>query len=180
MSIPGSSPGGAISPAGFPQGAYPCQDGYVTFGVGQQRFFQRLCQAMGRTDLSEDPQVRNLRCPYGEPGRIGGHFLGLDEEHTKREIFEICQGVRVPCSPLFGPDELLDDPQLKAREFFVEADHPQAGRLTYPGAPFKMTQTPFKVRSPAPLLGQHNTEIYSGGLGYSKEDLVLLRSTGTI
>lgn len=167
-------------PSGFPQGAYPCQDGYVTFGVGQQRFFQRLCQAMGRTDLSEDPRFATSDARTENLDELEAIFLGWMMEHTKREIFEICQEVRVPCSPLLGPDELLDDPQLKAREFFVEADHPQAGRLTYPGAPFRMTQTPLRVRSPAPLLGQHNTEIFSGGLGYSKEDLVLLRSTGTI
>ncbi|MCE2463858.1 MAG: CoA transferase, partial [Dehalococcoidia bacterium] len=156
-------------PSGFPQGAYPCQDGYVTFGVGQQRFFQRLCQAMGRTDLSEDPRFATSDARTENLDELEAIFLGWMMEHTKREIFEICQKVRVPCSPLLGPDELLDDPQLKAREFFVEADHPQAGRLTYPGAPFRMTQTPFWVRSPAPLLGQHNTEIYSGGLGYSKD-----------
>jgi crotonobetainyl-CoA:carnitine CoA-transferase CaiB-like acyl-CoA transferase len=74
--------------------------------------------------------------------------------------------------------DVVNSPQLKARDFWMEQDHPVVGRWTYPGPPVKMTETPFES-GPAPLMGQHNQEVY-GGLGYGKEDLVRLREMGVI
>ncbi|MBE0481716.1 MAG: CoA transferase, partial [Dehalococcoidia bacterium] len=59
-------------------------------------------------------------------------------------------------------------------------DHPSAGALKYPGAPYKLSRTPWKLRQGAPLLGQHNEEIYCKRLGYSREELVRLRKAGAI
>ena len=75
--------------------------------------------------------------------------------------------------------EVLEDPQVKFRDFFVEIDHPATGKVKYPGRPFVMEETPWTLRRPAPLLGQHNTEVYLD-LGYSKEDLVSLRQSHVI
>jgi crotonobetainyl-CoA:carnitine CoA-transferase CaiB-like acyl-CoA transferase len=74
---------------------------------------------------------------------------------------------------------MLDDPHYKAREYWVEVEHPVTGRLRYSGQPFRMGENPWRLRRPAPLLGQHNEEVYAG-LGYSKEDLVKLREIGVI
>ncbi|GAI97702.1 unnamed protein product, partial [marine sediment metagenome] len=65
------------------------------------------------------------------------------------------------------------------REFFIEISHPVAGNLLYPGAPFRMSETPWQTGR-APLLGEHNEEIYCQRLGYSREDLVKLREGGVI
>ena len=167
-------------PGGYPQGAYPCIDGYVVFGIGYGMFFERLCRAMGRPDLVEDPRFASFEALSSHLDDFEFIFLSWMMEHTKREIFELCQDEKVLCAPILGPDELLDDPQIKARGFFVQADHPEAGTLTYPGAPFKMTETPWTAPSPAPLLGEHNEAIYCDRLGYCKEDLVSLRSKGVI
>jgi crotonobetainyl-CoA:carnitine CoA-transferase CaiB-like acyl-CoA transferase len=81
-------------------------------------------------------------------------------------------------TPVLSPGELLEDEQLKAREFFVEADHPVMGKVKYPGAPAKLSETSWQ-KGRAPLLGEHNVEIY-GRLGYSEEGLVRLREEGVI
>ena len=65
-------------------------------------------------------------------------------------------------------------------DIFVDVEHPVAGTATYPGAPFKMSATPWKVRRPAPMLGEHNMEILGGKLGYSQENILRLRSAGVI
>jgi crotonobetainyl-CoA:carnitine CoA-transferase CaiB-like acyl-CoA transferase len=80
---------------------------------------------------------------------------------------------------VLGIDELMADPQYKARGFFQEIDHPLAGRLTYPGAPFRMSETPHQAGR-APLLGEHSEEIYCQRLGFDKSDLVTLRENGVI
>jgi crotonobetainyl-CoA:carnitine CoA-transferase CaiB-like acyl-CoA transferase len=101
-------------------------------------------------------------------------------ERTKDEIFELCREYRIPFAPLRTVDELLKDPQLQARDFFVEVDHQETGKLQYPGAPFKMSKTPWAIEHAAPLLGEHNEEIFVNRLGYSKEELSALRKTGVI
>ncbi len=167
-------------PGGYPQGAYPCKDGYVAFGIGTSLFFGRLCQAMGRPDILEDPRFATPDARSEHQGEFEELLLGWTMTLTKRELFQICQDARVLCAPLLGPDVLLSDPQLTERQYFVEVEHPLAGGLTQTGPPFKMAKTPPKVRSAAPLLGEHNGEIYRGRLGYSPRDLVRLRSAGVI
>ncbi|MBA7597062.1 Bile acid-CoA transferase [subsurface metagenome] len=76
-------------------------------------------------------------------------------------------------------EEVLDDPHWWQREFWVQIEHPVTGKLTYPGAPSKAEQMPWVIRRPAPLLGQHNEEVY-GKLGYTKKELVRLKENGLI
>ena len=82
--------------------------------------------------------------------------------------------------PVHSAKEIVNSEQLAAREFFVEVEHREAGKVKYPGAPYKLSATPWGVNRPAPLLGEHNEEVYCGMLGYSKQDLVKLRQAGTI
>jgi crotonobetainyl-CoA:carnitine CoA-transferase CaiB-like acyl-CoA transferase len=77
-----------------------------------------------------------------------------------------------------APD-LLESPQLKHRNFFVELDHPVAGAWKYPSGPFKASQTPWKD-SRAPLLGEHNQEVFCGRLGLATAELAILRQAGAI
>jgi crotonobetainyl-CoA:carnitine CoA-transferase CaiB-like acyl-CoA transferase len=69
---------------------------------------------------------------------------------------------------------------LKARGFFVEIAHPVAGRFEYPGAPLKYHATPWEIRMPAPVLGQHNEEIFGGRLGLSAARIAELKRGGVI
>jgi CoA:oxalate CoA-transferase len=98
---------------------------------------------------------------------------------NKNEIVAIFQKAGIPCAPLNTTEDLLADAQLADRGYFVQIDHPASGRLTYPGAPFRLMQTPFAIRRPAPLLGQHNAEVL-GDLGYDANDLAVLSAAGVI
>ncbi|MFQ5925569.1 MAG: CoA transferase, partial [Dehalococcoidia bacterium] len=77
-------------------------------------------------------------------------------------------------------EELLNDPHFRERGFWAEIDHPMTGKLTYPGAPIKAEEMPWVIRRSAPLLGQHNEEIYCDRLGYSRQDLVKLKEARVI
>jgi crotonobetainyl-CoA:carnitine CoA-transferase CaiB-like acyl-CoA transferase len=78
------------------------------------------------------------------------------------------------------PSEVADNPQYKARGFFVEHDHPAARTLRMPGAPCMFSRTPWQLRGGAPLLGQHNATILGERLGISADDLATLRRDGII
>ena len=74
----------------------------------------------------------------------------------------------------------INDAHLAERKFFATVENVEAGALKYAGAPYKFSKTPWALNRPAPLLGEHNEEIYCGRLGYSKEDLVMLHRAGVI
>ena len=82
-------------------------------------------------------------------------------------------------APINTTEDLLSEPQFQERGFWEEADHPVVGRLTYPGKPAISSELPWKIRRPAPLLGEHNKEVYAS-LGYTRQDLVKLREGGII
>ena len=77
-------------------------------------------------------------------------------------------------------EDLVSCPQLEERGFWTEVDHPVMGKVRMPGELFRMPESPWSMRHPAPLLGQHNAAVYSGELGYSEEDLIKLRQQGAI
>ena len=169
-----------LTAGGYPNGVYPCQDGFMLFAAGGDRFFRRLCHAMEREDMLTDPRWATLaaRTPYRD--EFDAEFLPWLLERDRAEVFRVCQAEGVMCAPIVTVDEAFRDPQLKSRRYFQEIDHPVAGSCPFPGAPFRMSETPWAVRRPAPQLGEHNEEVYCGMLGESKDDLVRLRTLGVI
>jgi len=100
-------------------------------------------------------------------------------EHDRYEIFNALQGVRVQAGVCNSAEDLLKDPGHEARKFWVEIEHPEAGKLMYPGEPTRMSETEWQAGR-APMLGEHNEEIYHGELGYSAEELARLSGDGVI
>jgi crotonobetainyl-CoA:carnitine CoA-transferase CaiB-like acyl-CoA transferase len=101
-------------------------------------------------------------------------------ERTRAEAFATLQQYSVMCAPIHTVDEVRHDPQIVERGYFAEVEHPLAGLQTLPGAPFQMSETPWSMRMPAPLLGQHNEEVYCGELGLDKSELVALARSGVV
>jgi crotonobetainyl-CoA:carnitine CoA-transferase CaiB-like acyl-CoA transferase len=100
-------------------------------------------------------------------------------EHDRYEIFHALQGVRVQAGVCNSAEDLLKDPGHEARKFWVDIEHPEVGKLTYPGEPVRMSETAWQTGR-APLLGEHNEPIYQGELGYSSQELTQLRANGVI
>jgi crotonobetainyl-CoA:carnitine CoA-transferase CaiB-like acyl-CoA transferase len=100
-------------------------------------------------------------------------------ERTKQQAAEQMQAAGIAVTPINSPEDAVLDRHFRERGFWIEIDHPVTGRLTYPGAPVDMSDGGFKVRMPAPLLGEHNSEVY-GQLGYTGKDLAALSEAGDI
>jgi crotonobetainyl-CoA:carnitine CoA-transferase CaiB-like acyl-CoA transferase len=96
------------------------------------------------------------------------------------DLYRAAQEKRIPFAPVSTMGSLLESDHLKARGFFVEVTHPEAGRLTQPGAPYKLSGTPWQVRSPAPILGQHNQAVFCDRLGLPASELASLREAGVV
>jgi crotonobetainyl-CoA:carnitine CoA-transferase CaiB-like acyl-CoA transferase len=138
-----------------------------------------------------DPSWRIL-VDYAGPGPLTQAALSAEEwahvdavltrfflQHTQAELWTEAQRRRITLFPVATPRDLLDHPQLQARGFFVPVAHPELGEtLCYPGAPYDLSETPWRLRRRAPLIGEHNEEIYSGEFGLSRAELAVLMAAG--
>ncbi|MFC1870119.1 CaiB/BaiF CoA transferase family protein [Chloroflexota bacterium] len=163
---------------GYPIGySYPCKDGWISLmpGIGGVPNIPFL---IDRPELQDDPLFAKSSARMAEHEKFDAVILPWLKEHDKMEITREAQGLRLAFTPVLSPGELLDDEQLKAREFFARVNHPIMGEIVFPGAPAKLSETPWQAGR-APLLGEHNEEVY-GRLGYTREELVILREEGVI
>lgn len=161
-------------------GMVPCKDGWLEFTPQTAVDWFEMFKLVGRPELADDETLHNRKVREERAAEIKEILHPWLMAHTKEEIYNLCQSRNISIAPVYRIDEVVNSEQLKARQFFVEIEHPRAGVFKYPSAPYKFTVTPWRVKCPAPLLGQHNEEIYCGRLGYSKEDLVRLREANII
>ena len=153
---------GPSTRGGYPQGHYPCKDGYISVSGGGQRWPLTVA-ALGMPELLEDPRFAP---PFGQQSMEGKEEFERDiwlpwlMARTKQQAVAECQVQGLLIGANNTIDEVVDDnPQLDARDYFTEIDHPVAGRFRYPGAPILTEGRWWRIRKPAPLLGQHNREV---------------------
>ena len=166
----------------FPNGVYggqlPCKDGYVNF-LCYPYWWDRFCRMVGREDLIDDTSYSdNLLDPAFGP-QIDALIYPWLLERTKIEVMDAAQAQGVPVAALNTTADLFADRQLRARGYFIELDHPETGPREYPGAQFKMSETPASIRR-APLLGEHTLEVLTEQLGYTPEDVSILRQRNVV
>ncbi len=161
-------------------GIFQCKDGYIGLNLYGRLNWELLCSFLGMPELIDDPRFNT---PQGMVEHYEEARVIVAEKIKDREKMELFQsGVewRIPFGLVPTTQESLESPQHIARGFFEEVDHPVLGKVVMPGAPFKMQETPWLVKSPAPRLGEHNEEVYCHQLGYSRDELVRMRELGVI
>ena len=135
-------------------------------------------------DFLEAPELKDAR--FSTPEGRSQHARELDRalesafgRWRKLDLFHAAHRGRTHTYGLVqSPPEVVENAQYAARGYFVEIDHPVAGKATYPGAPLSMDGTPWRARSPAPTLGQHSQEVLGDELGYSSEELEQMGALG--
>lgn len=163
---------------GYPIGySVPCKDGWISLtpGIGGA---PNIAFLIGQPELQDDPLLADTRTRMANPERLDALIIPWLRERGKWEVTKEAQELRLAFTPVLSPEELMDDEQIKAREFFAKVTHPVMGEVTYPGAPAKLSGSPWRAGR-APLLGEHNEEIY-GEIGYTKESLAELKKKGIL
>lgn len=162
-----------------PGSIIPCKDGYIGVIAVTNSQWEKLCDWMGIPELIEDPAFANVVDRTENLDLLLAHIISWAMDYTPDELFREAQKRKIPFGIPASSKMLLESNHLKERGYFVEVDHPATGKVLYPGPQVKMGDLPYELR-PAPLLGQHNEDVYCGRLGYSKEDLVRLREQEVI
>jgi crotonobetainyl-CoA:carnitine CoA-transferase CaiB-like acyl-CoA transferase len=118
------------------------------------------------------------RQPYRD--LLDVYITDLTQRFTVEEAYREGQRRHLAVTPVNTAAEVAGDAHLAARGYFVEIDHGDAGRLRYPGPPYRHSETPWRAARPAPAAGEHNREILGGELGVSDEDLRALAQAGVL
>ncbi len=158
-------------------GIYPAIDGFIGIHAMPKNWPQ-LVEAMDAQWMATDERFVDNRARLGNNDALSAELFLWTTSVTKREAYARGGRARAPISPVNTIADLLESPHLRERGFFREIEHPEAGTLTYPGHPSRMSATPPEMRR-APLLGEHNAEIY-GGIGLTPRELARLAAAGVI
>ncbi len=164
-------------------GVYETKDGkFITIGCLEPWLWENLCREIVREDFIPfcwQPD-HLLHKPEGEKWQEISSFLKqLFLTKTRDEWFELLSQKDIPISKVYSLDEVFSDPQVLHRNMVVELEHPTEGKVKQVGIAIKLSDTPGKVRSLPPLLGEHTEEILTG-LGYNKQRINELRQEGII
>jgi crotonobetainyl-CoA:carnitine CoA-transferase CaiB-like acyl-CoA transferase len=162
----------------LPSGVYRCADGYVTVTTSVN-WFGRFCRVVGRPEWSTDERMTsNLNHPEVIGAEVEAAFLDWLRPRAKQQAMAEAQAAGWPLSALNTPADVLRDPHMRERGFFVTVDHPAAGPVVLPGLALRFSGTPGELRRP-PLLGEHNIEVF-GELGYPPPEVAALRAQNVI
>ena len=161
---------------------FPCRDGYILLSLFQQ--WETLVEWLDSEGMAED-LTDGKWLDREERLRHLDHIIEVLERwtrsHTVAELVETGQLMRFPWAEVTSIPGLVNSPQLKERDFFVEVEHPQSGkRYKFPGAPAKLSRSPWQTGTHIPKPGEHNREIYHGELGLSEREVETLVQGGVI
>lgn len=164
-----------------PHSHYPTSDKrWIAIACTSDKIFARLADAMGRPELAEDDKwgpIANRDRDRADVDAMVGAWTG---QFTRDEVLARCEQFQVPCGPVYGIDEIFEDPHYAARENILFMEDDRIGRLAIPNVVPRLSATPGGVDWLGPRLGEHNDEVYQGILGLSAERLAALRQEGAI
>jgi len=176
----GTETGADMIPKVAPVSALQCKDGWVFLMCIEDRQFNNLVEVMGNPEWARDERFKDRFIRAANLDALRPLLNAWTMQHTKEEVFRLAQEAHVPLAPAYNVEEIVNSPQIQANHFFVEIDHPVIGPARYPGAPYTLSETPWRIQRRAPLLGEHNEEIYCGRLGFNKQDLIRLAQAGAV
>ena len=163
-------------------GVHPCSDGYFLM-TGGPRFIPNIIQMIGMEELLEQPEWGTTE-GRANPDRIDEflpHIIPWTLERTKEEVRQACEAFAVLGGPLNTIEDLINNEQFVARNYFQEIDHPETGPIKYPGFHNKLYRegAEMPARRRAPLLGEHTDEVL-GELGLSATDIAGMHADGVV
>jgi crotonobetainyl-CoA:carnitine CoA-transferase CaiB-like acyl-CoA transferase len=160
-------------------GRMETRDGYVILGAFDDHHFRAFRELMNKPPWAASDQWDNMVWRANHIMDIVPQLDGWMKEQTKKEITYRASEAGIPIGAVNTAEEVMAYEQYQARGYFVEVDHPVAGKHPYAGWPYQMKASPPRVSGPAPLLGQHNQDVTTKLAHYSRESEVSHHAPGS-
>lgn len=171
---------GSASNTSSPRNVYKCQDGkYVALSGSMQVMAMRLFDAIGRSDMKDDPRFKlnadRIKHRDLVDEAVGAWFM----TKTRDEALAVMRDAAVTVGPVYNIDEAVDDPHFIEREIIVDVDDEELGTVPMHNISPRLSETPGVWRRPAPALGEHTEEVLAAA-GYSGDDIARMRADKVI
>jgi crotonobetainyl-CoA:carnitine CoA-transferase CaiB-like acyl-CoA transferase len=174
---------GNRAPAAAPHGAYACRghDRWCVIAASNDDEWRRLSEAIGKPEWAADPRLASLGGRKQHEDFLDQTISEWASGRSPEEVVDALQAVAVPCGIVQSARDLVEnDPQLRDRGFFQAQPHAELGEHITQMPAFRLSRTPARIQSAAPLLGEHNEFVYKQLLGFSDEEFVELLSEGVM
>ncbi|MFN0146349.1 MAG: CaiB/BaiF CoA transferase family protein [Dehalococcoidia bacterium] len=165
-----------------PQGVFPClgEDRWVAISCWSDAEWRALARTIGRDDLAADATLGTRAGRKAREAELEGAISAWTSTRKAEEAAATLRAAAVPAQPVFTTKEVVEDPELAARDFWVRLPHPETAGAQHAGIPWRLSGTPLRVRSAAPALGQHTDEVLAGVLGLAEAEIRSLREGGAL
>jgi crotonobetainyl-CoA:carnitine CoA-transferase CaiB-like acyl-CoA transferase len=173
-------PMGSSHPNIVPYGSFPASDGSIIIAVLSESFWGKLCDALERPDLKDEPRFATPTGRRDHRDEVDELIAEVTRTRSVAEWQERLTRFDVPHAPVLGVAAALANPHALAREMVVTAEHATAGSLRLAGRPIKFPGSPQSPSTAPPTLGQHTVEVLRDELGYSGPEIDQLRRDGVI
>ena len=169
-------------PANCPYGTYHAKDGIFMIGVGKHEMFIKLCEnVLKHPEYAIDERFNCIAARVAHQQEVCEILEAWSTQHTVDEVVETLLANGIPAAPIMGIRQICEDPHIAgAREMFPTMQQPGIGDFRITAMPIKFSETETYVHRPAPMLGQHNEEVYAELVGLTAEQLAQLKTNGTI
>jgi crotonobetainyl-CoA:carnitine CoA-transferase CaiB-like acyl-CoA transferase len=159
---------------------YRTKNGYARIFIIPVEQWRRLVDWMGKPASISGPEFEKMAYRRKHPEIVVGAVAEFCARYTKEELYEEGQKRRIAVTPINTAGEFIEMEQTKSRGLFVDMEHPVVGKYKQFGVVPRLMETPGAIHRAAPLLGEHNKEVFIGDLGMNNDDLVALRAEGVI
>src|SRR3954470_10028161 len=170
---------GSAHPLNAPYQAFETSDKWIVVGGANQKHWGRTLEVLDATELAKDPRFATGADRMGNLKELEAALTGRFKTRTAEYWLAALEDAGVPCGPVNDMLQALADPQTIAREMVVEVEHSTLGQVKTIGLPIKFSQTPGKVRSGAPLYGEHTSAILDAH-GFHADEIAALHKEGAI
>jgi crotonobetainyl-CoA:carnitine CoA-transferase CaiB-like acyl-CoA transferase len=170
---------GTRHPSIVPYECFKAKDGFVNIAVTNQKQWFNFCRAFGFPEIAGDPRFEEMKARLAHYDELKLMIDRVVSTMTRAEVIARMSEVGIPVGPINTVGEVLEDPQIHAREMVVELTHPEYGPLRLLGIPIKLSDTPGTVETAPPRFGENNREVLTD-LGYGQNEIEMLAKTGAI
>jgi len=156
-----------------PHNCYKCkgEDKWISIAVATDQEWQALTEVMGMPELAGDERFSEADTRWKNQDELDCIISDWTKEQDCYEVMKKLQQAGVAAAPSMNGEALFEDPHLKQRGVFMAVEHPVIGKDWVIAPPWKLSETPASINRQAPLLGEHNEDIFSGLLGMSQEEI---------